>query len=96
MTYEELIALAKEGDPLIGDTGYEMTEDGRLYIHGANGSDEVGGSYASDMLIEIVPEGLKAWLRDCEGVDEPFHGSEWTEEVFFQEYESLVTWAYSW
>lgn len=37
-------------------------------------------------------------MRDPEGTSEEdkFHGPDWTAEAFFQEYESLCTWAYSW
>lgn len=96
MTYEELLAMAKDGDPLFDPDHPEkasITAEG-LLILGSSGPEE----YASDILIRIEPEGLRAWMRDPEGTSEEdrFHGPDWTAEAFFQEYESLCSWAYGW
>lgn len=101
MTYDELMAMAKEGDPLIDPDRPEkasITEEG-LVILGQNGDGDGQGVYASDLRIRIEPDGrLRAWLRDPEGStgEDVFHGPEWTAEAVFSEYEDLVTWAYSW
>lgn len=94
MTYEELIAKCKEGDPLILEGGlYDVTPQG-LYIHGNNGPVE----FASDLLIKIEEGGFWCYMRDPPGTTEEdrFHGPEWAEESWFREYDDLVSWAYSW
>lgn len=96
MTYDELMAMAKEGDPLCDPDRPEkmrVTEEG-LLILGSSGPTE----FASDMLIRIEPNGLRAWMRDPDGTSaaDAFHGSAWTAEAFFEEYDALVSWAYSW
>lgn len=95
MTYEELIALAKDGDPLIDPEHPEdavLTSEG-LVIAGRCGPTE----YRSDLRILIEPDGLRAWMRDHEGIakEDILHGPVWTAEAFFEEYDDLVSWAYS-
>lgn len=100
MTYEELVAMAKEGDPLIDvdrPDSVSITDEG-LIILGQNGDGDGSGVYASDMRVVIEPNGFRAWMRDPEGSEgeDVFHGPVWTAEAFFEDYESLVTWAYEW
>lgn len=100
MTYDDLVALAKEEDPLIDPDRPDsatVTDEG-LIILGQNGDGDGQGTYASDMRIVIEPNGLRAWMRDPEGSsgEDVFHGPDWTAEAFFEEYASLVSWAYSW
>jgi hypothetical protein len=94
MTCEELLVRAQTGDPLFDpdrDGGAYITPTGLLLL----GTSE--GGYNSDMFIKIEEGGFRVWLRDPDNLtDEPFHGREWTHETFFEEYDSLVTWAYSW
>lgn len=95
MTYEELLAMAKEGDPLIDPNrpdSASITPEGLLILGSAE------GGYMSDMLIRIEPDGLRSWMRDPEGAsgDDVFHGREWTAEFLAPNYEALVGWAYSW
>lgn len=96
MTYDELTALCMQGDVLVDPARPDrvsQTEEG-LIILGQSGPEE----YASDMRIVIEPNGLRAWMRDPEGTSEEdkFHGPDWTEEAFFETYDALVSWAYSW
>jgi hypothetical protein len=96
MTYEELLALAKTGDPLIDmerPDSASITSDGLLILGSAD------GGYMSDMLVRIEPDAsMRVWVRDPSGTsaDDCFHGPDWTAETVFRDYEDLVTWAYSW
>jgi hypothetical protein len=96
VTYDDLMALARQGDPLIDPArpdSASITPEGLLIL----GTSE--GGYQADMLIRIEPEGkLRAWLRDPPGglEGEPYHGSEWAEESVFDEYDDLCSWAYAW
>lgn len=100
MTYDQLLELCKTGDVLINPyrpEGATVTEEG-LIILGYNGDGDGYGYYASDLRLVIEPNGIRAWMRDPEGTSEEdvFHGPTWTAEAFFEDYESLVSWAYSW
>lgn len=100
MTYEELLAMAKEGDPLIDPDRPEsatVTEEG-LIILGQNGDGSGSGVYASDMRVVIEPNGFRCWMRDPQGSsgEDVFHGPDWTAEAFLEDYDALVSWAYSW
>ena len=95
MTYEELLAMAKEGDPLVDLDHLEratVTPEGLLILG------TLKDGYTSDMLIRIEPDGLRAWMRDPEGAsgEDVFHGPTWTAEYLAPDYDALVTWAYSW
>lgn len=95
MTYEELIELARSGDPLFDPEFPEcvsITPEGLL----------IRGSYddvqCCDLLIRIEDNGFRVWARDPEEwpKEVAFHGREWTAETFFHDYDDLVTWAYTW
>ena len=92
MTYDELTALAKTGDPLIADDPYSVGDDGLTIL----GSLQDG--WRPDLRIRIEPGGLRAWLRDPAGAEgeDVMHGPDWAEERLFTEYDCLVDWAYSW
>lgn len=99
MTYEELIGLARNGDPLIdpeSPDSVSVTDEG-LVILGSHGR-EVGETMCSDMKIRIEHNGFRAWFRDPAGAteEEVFHGPDWTAERFFEDYDDLVSWAYTW
>lgn len=95
MTYDELMAMAREDDPLIDPDrpdSASVTPEGLLILGTAE------GGYQSDMLIRIEPNGLRAWMRDPQDLPDvdAFHGKEWSEEAIFEDYEALRSWAYSW
>lgn len=103
MTYDDLMILVKGSenqDPLIDPDHPErasITDEG-LVILGQNGDGDGSGTFCSDMRIVIEPNGFRAWMRDPEGSsgEDVFHGPDWMAEAFFEEYDSLVTWAYEW
>jgi len=96
MTYDDLIAMAREGDPLIDPRfpdSAKITDDGLLILGNLDGGE------MSDMLVRIEPDGrLRAWFRDPAGAtgENVLHGPDWTDEVLFPTYADLVAWAYSW
>lgn len=99
MTYDELIELARSGDPLFDPAepdSVSVTEEG-LVILGGTGAEE-GSTMCSDLRIRIEDGGLRAWMRDPVGTadEDVFHGREWTAEAFFEDYDDLVSWAYAW
>lgn len=90
MTYDELIALCREGDPLICENDkYEVTDEG-LVIFGCDDDTE----WKMDCRIEILESGeFRTWVRDPE-TDEKYFGREWCNEITLPTYEKLVTWLY--
>ena len=92
MTYEELIALAKSGDVLIGEKNDFVVSSDGLVIDGVNTEEE----FQLDVRIRIEPDGrLRVWVRDHEG-PETLVGREWDFETAFRDYDNLVTWVYEW
>lgn len=103
MTYDELIDWARGGGgewgPLIDPErpdAFEVTDEG-LVIFGSLGRD-VGETSCSDMRIRLENGRFRAWMRDPAGAEgeDVFHGPEWTAERLFDDFDTLVTWAYSW
>lgn len=94
-TYDALIALARDGDPLIDPDrpdSFSVTEDGLIIL----GQDDDNGR-ALDVRVVLEGERMRAWVRDpAEHQGEPFLGREWAGEAVFHNYDDLVHWAYSW
>lgn len=97
MTYEELIAHCKDGDPLITSENYSVTEEFGLYIPGT-----CTEGYTMDIRIKIVGDKLHCSLRDPDDCPdgEGLFGKTWDGEnaalQIFSRYEDLVTWVYEW
>lgn len=82
MTYEDLLELAQQGDPLIAaGCRVEMTDDGVIFY---GYSDETG--YALDLKVRVEGDQMHAQVR------EP--GGSWFSAITFLDYDDLVTWVY--
>jgi hypothetical protein len=91
MTYDQLLTLASQGDPLVDPRcpAVYMDDVGMVFP----------GSL-SDLRVRINEDGtFTAWVRDnsdSPDFEEPFHGDEWVNETNIENYENLVFWAYAW
>lgn len=89
MTYEELIGLMSEGDPVILP-GYPpmLLQDG-LFVPGVD-NDVL---YAVDLKVRIEGDKLRAWMREPKLTGDP---RPWEFETVFDTYEDFRVWAYQW
>lgn len=84
MTYEDLLELAQQGDPLIvAGCRVEMTDEGVIFY---GYSDDTG--YAVDLKVRVEGDLLHAWVREPDG------DGQWTSVSTFVDYDDLVAWVY--
>lgn len=92
MTYDDLMDLCRNGDPLITvEDTVEVTDEGLVIMR----SEPDPASWSLDVRIKILEDGqFRVWIRDNEHEKDGMWGREWTNDITLSSYEKVVTWIY--